>query len=268
MAINLDDYSRTAAQKGWGAGWPSCSGAKAAGTAVVTASRSKVRLSVHKRVARLVQLVIDETERRGYLLRDGQCGGYNCRAISGTSTASNHSWGLAADINWQANPYVGPRRTDMPGWMPLLWNRYGFAWGGNYTGSKQDSMHYEFMGSPADADAMTALALAELAAPAPVKDWFDMANYADLVNAVEEVINRQRPRQGSGMTGTTSIASIAQWTDYAWNLDAGRVDRLAELIRSSAGSVAGPATLTDTDVQRIAEAVAKLLGQRISAPGA
>jgi hypothetical protein len=54
----------------------------------------------------------------------------------------------------------------MPTWMPLLWNRYGFAWGGNYNddgrSGKADSMHYEFMGTPADADAMTALALYEL----------------------------------------------------------------------------------------------------------
>ena len=50
--------------------------------------------------------------------------------------------------------------------MPLLWNRYGFAWGGNYNDNgrlgKADSMHYEFMGTPADADQMTALALYEL----------------------------------------------------------------------------------------------------------
>lgn len=162
MTINLRDYSKTAAQRGWGAGWPSCSAINVAGTAIVTADRSGVRVSVHKRIARLVDLLMDATEARGYLLKGGQCGAYNCRAISGTSVASNHSWGLAIDLNWQSNPYVGPRRTDMPAWMPTLWNRYGFAWGGDYTGSKQDSMHYEFMGWPADADAMTALAIAEL----------------------------------------------------------------------------------------------------------
>jgi hypothetical protein len=79
---------------------------------------------------------------------------------------TGNSWGLAVDINSLANPYQFPRRTDMPTWMPLLWNRYGFAWGGNYNDdgrlSKADSMHYEFMGSPADADALTSLALYEL----------------------------------------------------------------------------------------------------------
>jgi hypothetical protein len=123
-------------------------------------------VSVNRRIARLVGLLFAETERRGYLLRPGQCWGYACRAIAGTAVASNHSWGLAVDINSLANPYQFPRRTDQPTWMPLLWNRYGFAWGGNYNDNgrlgKADSMHYEFMGTPADADQMTALALYEL----------------------------------------------------------------------------------------------------------
>ena len=130
------------------------------------APRSRVGVSVHRRIARLVELLFAETERRGYLLRPGQCWGYACRAIAGTAVASNHSWGLAIDINSLANPYQFPRRTDMPTWMPLLWNRYGFAWGGNYNDNgrlgKADSMHYEFMGTPTDADQMTALALYEL----------------------------------------------------------------------------------------------------------
>lgn len=204
MAIDLRDYSRTAAQRGWGAGWPSCNGAKAAGTAVVTADRSGVRISVHKRVARLVDLLMDDTERRGYLLINGQCGGYNCRAISGTSTASNHSWGLAVDLNWQSNPFARPRVTDMPGWLPLLWNRYGFAWGGNYgnngTTGRADAMHLEFMGSPADADEMTALAIRELTGTTVQEDDMDQAQDSRLRRvemAVEELV---RQMCGEGAT--------------------------------------------------------------------
>jgi hypothetical protein len=165
--IDLNDYAHTAAQRGWGAGWPSCSGARQAGLAVARGPRSGVGVSVHRRIARLVGLLLAESERRSYLLRYGQTWGYACRAIAGTSVTSNHSWGLAIDINSFANPYQFPRRTDMPTWMPLLWNRYGFAWGGLYNNSgklgKSDPMHYEFMGTPEDADGMTALALYELA---------------------------------------------------------------------------------------------------------
>jgi D-alanyl-D-alanine carboxypeptidase len=165
MSIDITDYRQTAAQRGWGLGWPSCAGA-AGKTVIVTAARSGARFSVHVRIARLVQILVDETERRGYLLDPTQCGAFNCRPISGTKVPSNHSWALAADLNWRRNGYVQPRVTDMPPWMPLLWNRYGWAWGGNYgnngTTGAADSMHYEFMGTPEQADAMTALALLEL----------------------------------------------------------------------------------------------------------
>ncbi len=167
MAINLTDYSRTAAQRGWGAGWPSCGGAKAAGTAVVTATRSGTRVSVHKRIARLVLLLLDWTEDPAggnYPLKPGQCGGYNCRAIAGTSVASNHSWGLAVDLNWNDNTFNSTGRRTLPTAVARMWNRYGFAWGGDYRGSKQDWMHLEQMGTPADVDAMTQMAIDELSA--------------------------------------------------------------------------------------------------------
>lgn len=163
LGISLTDYSRTAAQRGWGAGWPSCAGAQAAGTAIVTAERSGTRMSVHKRIARLVDMLIDETERRGYLLKPGQCGAYNCRAIGGTRSPSNHSWGLACDLNWNDNPMRKPLTTDIPKWMVQLWNRFGFAWGGAYSGTP-DTMHLEFMGTPEQADALTTLAATELSA--------------------------------------------------------------------------------------------------------
>lgn len=79
-AINLRAWSQTAAQRGWGAGWPSCAGVAQAGTAIVTAPRSGTRMSWHRRIARLASLLIDETERRGFLLKPGQCGAYNCFA--------------------------------------------------------------------------------------------------------------------------------------------------------------------------------------------
>lgn len=169
MTINLSDYAHTAAQRGWGAGWPSCSGA--AGNLVkVTFTASGVAVSVHQRIARLFLLLANETERRGYLAKLGQTGSYNCRAIAGTNSPSNHSWGLACDWNWTDNPFTTNYALNhVPAWMAPLWNRYGFAWGGAYTG-KKDFMHWEFMGTPADADAMTALALYELgngSAPLP-----------------------------------------------------------------------------------------------------
>lgn len=169
MAINLRDYSRTAAQRGWGAGWPSCSAVKGQ-LATVVADRSGTRVTVHQRIARLADLLLDWTEHPdggNYLLKPGQCGGYNCRAVGGTTQPSNHSWALALDINWSDNPYTESGRRTIPDRVARTWNRYGWAWGGDYTGPRKDWMHLEFMGTPADADAMTALATRELTGATP-----------------------------------------------------------------------------------------------------
>ena len=118
---------------------------------VVVVKRS-VRLAVRNEIAPLVAWLCAETMRRGYPLRTGQCWGFACRAIRGTSTPSNHSWGLAVDLNSLANP-MGPRLvTDMPDWMPRLWKNHGFRWGGTYS-SRKDAMHYEYMLTPRAAKA-------------------------------------------------------------------------------------------------------------------
>lgn len=158
--VNLRDWSHIASQRGWGAGWPSCSGA-AGNLAVVTFARSGVRVSAHKRLARLVQILADETERRGYLAKLGQTGAYNCRAIAGTHTPSNHSWGLAIDWNWQSNGYTMSKSHTNPQWMYDLWAQYGFANGSMYNGP-WDWMHFEQMGSPAQVDDATGRAIANI----------------------------------------------------------------------------------------------------------
>ncbi len=164
MQFSINDYSIRASDKGWGPGWPTD---RSSDMAKVTADRSKVAVNVHRRIARLVDLLLDETELRGYLAKAGQTGAYNNRPIKDkhgqpTNTPSNHSWGLAVDYNSLDNPatWDGIVHTKMPDWLPKLWGRYGFAWGGNYVGGGlRDPMHLEFMGAPADADDMTAKAI-------------------------------------------------------------------------------------------------------------
>lgn len=247
MAINLRDYSRTAAQRGWGAGWPSCDGAKTAGTAVVTADRSGTRFSVHKRIARLVDLIVDECERRSYLLKAGQTGGYNCRAIGGTTSPSNHSWGLAIDINWGSNPMRRPLTTDIPDWMVDLFGRYGFAWGGDYGGTP-DAMHFEFMGTPGQADEMTALALRELTAPAPPP-----APREDVMELTDLLPDRYKNKDGSGLPplnvgdqishGTAHAAHARDWAKLAAqrtaaaNLALARVEAALDRLDDVGGAV-------------------------------
>jgi hypothetical protein len=166
MRFSINDYSISPKAKGWGSGWPQD---RSHDMARVRADRSGTAVNVNKRIARLVDLLLDETERRGYRLAQAQTGGYNNRPIRGTRKPSNHSWGLAVDLNWQRNPenFHGVVKTDFPVWLPKLWGRYGFAWGGNYRGNHKDPMHLEFMGSPDDADDMTSAARRDLTGQAP-----------------------------------------------------------------------------------------------------
>jgi hypothetical protein len=155
----------TPAGRGWGPGWPSCQYGK-----WVTISKRDIRLTVHREIAELIALLVDYTELvLGYDCKSGQCWGAACRSIRGSSTPSNHSWALAVDLNSLANPMGPTLKTDMPPTMVAMWERYMFRWGGRYSGRK-DAMHYEFMGSPADARAMTEKARRELGGgkPAPV----------------------------------------------------------------------------------------------------
>lgn len=277
MAINLRDYSRTGAQRGWGAGWPSCGGAKAAGTAVVTADRSGTRFSVHKRIARLVDLIVDECERRDYQLKAGQTGGYNCRPIGGTSSPSNHSWGLAIDINWLTNPMRKPLTTDIPAWVVALFNRYGFAWGGHYSGTP-DAMHFEFMGTPEQADEMTALALRELTATPIPTGGTPMASVRDEVwqGPIDDLLRAgQRPQAWQHMQRQTRDAELAAAASARAAAAAESMSpalqriehKLDTLLADDAPRVTpGPAVLTAADHDAIARRVLALLTEHPLVP--
>jgi D-alanyl-D-alanine carboxypeptidase/Putative peptidoglycan binding domain len=190
---SLVDY-RLPSLKGWGTGWPTCGGVGSFGTAVVTANRSGARFSVNKRIAILFDLLIDRMEARGYLCKPDQCGAFNCRPVAGTSVSSLHAWALAGDLNWADNPYTSTGRFAMPLWVPReVFNPHGFAWGGDYTGSKKDYMHIEFMGTPEQADEMThkALGAAPVAPTPPGVRVLELANpflTGDDVRAVQRIL--------------------------------------------------------------------------------
>jgi D-alanyl-D-alanine carboxypeptidase len=141
-----------AQSRGWGAPCPTGS--------IVSISAGGRNFSVHKKVAVIFQEFITELVTRGYPINKGTLDdwSYNCRKISGSTSWSNHAWGLAVDINSLNNPMKSPLTTDMPSWVRdanYLMNKYGLRWGGTYSGTP-DPMHYEFMLTPADADRKSA----------------------------------------------------------------------------------------------------------------
>jgi hypothetical protein len=153
------------AHSSFGQGWPYCNGSR------VTLSRKDgLRLVVHKELAELVSILLDLTELMGYDVKPGQTWGAACRPIAGTQTASNHSWATAVDINSLENPRRRPLTTNLPARVVKLWNDHGFRWGGHYTSSTPDPMHFEFMGTVAQARAITKRIrayLAKFGKPAP-----------------------------------------------------------------------------------------------------
>lgn len=149
-------YRVNAQGRGWGPGWPNCQ----VPSTIITLARSGQRLSVNTRTARLWTLLLNQMEHGGYLCHTPEqwCWGGACRAISGTNTPSNHSWWNAVDINAPANPYSSSGQHDIPPSVYTMFRRFGFGLGADYTGGKKDWMHVEFMGTPTDADVMTAAA--------------------------------------------------------------------------------------------------------------
>lgn len=161
----------SASSRGWGSGWPNCPSS----TTLTTVEVAGIRLPCRTEIAPLVAgLVLELGEARRQLFRADWCWGFACRAISGTDIPSNHSWGLAVDLDAPENPYMStsahaephPLRKSYGGkllrsTMPLnaaeIASKWGFYWGGLYT-TKPDPMHFEFALSRDEA----ALLIAEL----------------------------------------------------------------------------------------------------------
>lgn len=142
-----------ASSRGWGPGWPNAHTDHIV-TAVCGAKR--IKLPVRSEIAVLVQRLVADLEREHGPFHPGECWGFANRAIRGTRIPSNHSWGLAIDLDAPSNPMTTnpAARHTIGSYASRMAARYGFRWGGDYTGRK-DYMHFEFMGTPASAAVLT-----------------------------------------------------------------------------------------------------------------
>lgn len=265
--MNLSDYAHDAADRGWGPGWPTN---RTADMARVTADRSGTAVNVHKRLARLVDMLLDATEAKGYLLDQTQTGAFNCRPIAGTNVPSNHSWGLAADLNWRRNPvsHDGRAHTDFPAWLVPMWNRYGFAWGGDYSGDYRDAMHLEFMGTPAEADSLTAQALRALEEEDPMAafstDDLVAAAYAGAKKALNEGTGAGQP---SWAETSQAVLGTVQAVVNLEKAEAAQLRAVGAAIGDSQSAVLGAvaalptAGLSDEDRTQLASQIAALVGE-------
>lgn len=145
----------TAEARGWGPGWPDCQE-----EATTTIDVAGVTLRVRREVAPIFTAFLTAFHRLVEPLIPGQCGGFNCRPVRGTEdddepVPSNHSWGLAVDVNSLEHPLAARRTFTLPQGVALraILGRPEFAhirWGGDYT-DRADEMHFEYVGTPAQA---------------------------------------------------------------------------------------------------------------------
>jgi hypothetical protein len=161
---------------------------------------------VHKRIADLLQMLLEECAARGYVFHSGQCWGFAGRFTkrpdgSQTKTPSNHSWGLAVDVNSLINPYGGTHH-NFPQWMLDLMHEYGFRWLGP---AINDQEHFDFCGTPIDADNMTAKAEQEgLGNMTPAQQ----ADLTRAANFVDELIKKLKAANAVGAADRTAAAVL------------------------------------------------------------
>lgn len=131
------------AHPSFGTGWPNCQPANM----VVLTRADGFRRAFHRAIVDLIQICLDVTEALGYDVRPGDSWGYSCRAVAGTSSPSNHSWGTAIDVNATSNPRRADHRfqSDLPADVVRFWEGVGFRWGGRW--NWPDPMHFDWPGT-------------------------------------------------------------------------------------------------------------------------
>lgn len=151
----------TAADRGWGDPGPpgSTAGKQYRLEHIVGIDAGGARLYVRRELAHIFKGFVDEIVEKGYKI-DGHADdwGFAHRPIRGYENRyaaskdprwlSNHSWGLAVDLNATDHP-LGKRGTGVPQYVVEAARRWGLFWGGNYSG-RPDEMHFEFLGRPED----------------------------------------------------------------------------------------------------------------------
>lgn len=226
MGINLND-PRSATERGFGRMWTPASDDNPRTdmvqlTVLDRDARPKTFVGgVHPLLHDLMQLIVNECTDRGYNLTPDEYG-FAWRPVRDSSppVASNHSSGCAIDINSAFNWLGRTDGGDIPAYMRGLFNAYGFRWGGDYTG-REDPMHFEFMGTTADARSMTEKArlqlgegAAEMAAMDDYLDGWSLAadgkNLPDNANKYKTAGWRHKNQVNAAATsgGTTGTVAV------------------------------------------------------------
>jgi hypothetical protein len=112
-------------------------------------------LSVERHTADAWTVFAAAMNRHRYYFRESAGGTYNCRQIAGTDDYSLHSYGLALDLNPSKNGPQGSPTCDQPDafrqavkGIHTVSGRRVFEWGGDWSPSSQDPMHWQIGATP------------------------------------------------------------------------------------------------------------------------
>lgn len=196
----------TAQDRGWGAAYPgNCTEARSRCTTVTAGDCVFI---VHRDVASLMEALTRAWHRTVEALDSTQCWSFACRAIRGSTTASNHSWGLAVDLNSAKHP-LGAKNTFTPSQVRAIRALLArpefrnFRWGGDYD-TRKDEQHIEYVGTPAQA-----LADTRLLGGAPEDDMTE-DDWTRLERLVTKVVTTELNRAAEGVTGVVGWRGLAR----------------------------------------------------------
>jgi hypothetical protein len=121
---------------------------------------NKIKLYVHKKAVSAYESAcadyrskVKTGKAKAYTFKAAYCGSFNWRNIkraNGTTSPnlSMHSFGIAVDFNsWNPNGQGKSAKSDIPAELVKSMNKYGIYWGGDWSGSTRDPMHFELLPS-------------------------------------------------------------------------------------------------------------------------
>lgn len=123
----------------------------------ITLWSNDAKITVRNETVPVWLMVNNIAKKYDYKFRKADTGAFNCRAITGGSGLSLHSFGIAVDFNWTTNPYGRVLKYDMPDDMikeilKIKTKSSGLTclrWGGHYKTNK-DAMHWEVVVSASE----------------------------------------------------------------------------------------------------------------------
>ncbi len=106
-------------------------------------TRTTTSLYCHRKLIPVFVDVFAAIEREGLrdrLITYGGC--YTFRPKRTSNKFSTHSWGIAIDLNPETN--AQGTAGDMDEEVVAIFQRFGFTWGGEWSGKIKDPMHFQF----------------------------------------------------------------------------------------------------------------------------